>query len=392
MPRTPSRSTRHTTARLGCRRAGGVLGAPPKARLARSTPMAIVSTTMPSSKPKSAMPMLGPCSESGPSEIGPPAVAAAGRRRVDRERLVWRPFALPACQPADWSCRANVDGHDAGGWKSRSRRRELVLEEVAVGADRRGVGAVPEMSSGTPPTRSVGQAAAVSVPSSRSGMPEPLRLERARSPLNWPCSARCRRGAVGDVDVASRSARPAVTFAPLPGLARAAVGAGFWVGLARRKKISPRHCWRRRCRSLPVLSRNRRKYELGLTGSGRRDRAGDGVAPGVGLARHVGRHTSAPRSDAADRGARNSGIGVGDRSRAVIGRAVDGVEDDVEWRRAGDRQGGRRRGGRAAEVRREVGGQEEQRRLPVPTPAAGRRGRRREAWKPLTLNTGAGSR
>jgi hypothetical protein len=51
---------------------------PPKASPARSRPTAIVSTTMPSAKPKSAMPMLGPCRLNGPSDVGPVEVAAPG--------------------------------------------------------------------------------------------------------------------------------------------------------------------------------------------------------------------------------------------------------------------------------------------------------------------------
>ena len=49
-----------------------------KSRLARSTPSAMVSTTMPSAKPKSARPMLGPCSESGPSATDPLLVVSPG--------------------------------------------------------------------------------------------------------------------------------------------------------------------------------------------------------------------------------------------------------------------------------------------------------------------------
>src|SRR4051794_35337717 len=49
----------------------GVL--PPKARLARLAPMAIVRMSLPSLKPTSAMPIVGSWREIGPSWIGPPA-------------------------------------------------------------------------------------------------------------------------------------------------------------------------------------------------------------------------------------------------------------------------------------------------------------------------------
>ena len=52
---------------------------PPKASVARSTPMAIVSTSRPSGlKPMSAMPIVGFCSTSGPSVIGLVAATAPG--------------------------------------------------------------------------------------------------------------------------------------------------------------------------------------------------------------------------------------------------------------------------------------------------------------------------
>ena len=83
---------------LGGARPGGRRGAlPPKARLARSTPTAMVSTTMPSAKPKSARPMLGPWRVSGPRAIGPSGGGRAGRRGVDGERL--------GLDPRCWRCR-----------------------------------------------------------------------------------------------------------------------------------------------------------------------------------------------------------------------------------------------------------------------------------------------
>ena len=50
----------------------------PSASVARSRPIAIVRTTMPSLKPKSASPTVGPCRRSGPRLTTPVAVAAPG--------------------------------------------------------------------------------------------------------------------------------------------------------------------------------------------------------------------------------------------------------------------------------------------------------------------------
>ena len=69
VPRTPSRSA--VTPLPDCDIDGvvimpGIGAEPPKARLARSTPMAMVRTSRPSLNPTSAMPTFGPWSMSGP--------------------------------------------------------------------------------------------------------------------------------------------------------------------------------------------------------------------------------------------------------------------------------------------------------------------------------------
>ncbi len=76
MPSMPISST--LTPELVCVGAPGV-ALPPKASVARSTPMPIVSTSRPSGlKPMSAMPIVGFCSTSGPSVIGLVAATAPG--------------------------------------------------------------------------------------------------------------------------------------------------------------------------------------------------------------------------------------------------------------------------------------------------------------------------
>jgi hypothetical protein len=92
VPRTPIRST--VTPLEPCWVVGVVV--PPlfgaaallKPRLARSTPIAIVRTSMPSLKPTSAMPIRGPSSVSGPIESG--AVVGAAPGAVGDSVNVWR--------------------------------------------------------------------------------------------------------------------------------------------------------------------------------------------------------------------------------------------------------------------------------------------------------------
>ena len=107
VPRMPSRST-VTPLRCcgvgGAPGAGGVLWAFwPKARLARSTPMAMVRISRPSLNPTSARPTVGPCSSSGPRVIGPPVArspAAAGSIVNVSVRATLRPPSTVAKLPA----------------------------------------------------------------------------------------------------------------------------------------------------------------------------------------------------------------------------------------------------------------------------------------------------
>ncbi len=81
VPSTPIRSTVTPELLCGVVAGGGpvVVAGVPKASDARSTPIAIVSTSMPSGlKPTSAIPIVGVCSVSGPSWIVPVAGSAPG--------------------------------------------------------------------------------------------------------------------------------------------------------------------------------------------------------------------------------------------------------------------------------------------------------------------------
>ena len=124
---------------------------PPKARLARSTPTAMVSTTMPSAKPKSASPMLGPCRVSGPRAIGPPVVAEPGAEASMVKVWVW-PAALVAIPAAAVPLRDPAglegEGHQAGQEQTGGVGRGRVLEEVAVGHRGGGVGATRDQQRG----------------------------------------------------------------------------------------------------------------------------------------------------------------------------------------------------------------------------------------------------
>ena len=92
MPSTPIRSTVTPVLRLGVGGWPGAVRRAPKASVARSTPIAIVSTSRPSGlKPTSAMPIVGFCSTSGPSVIGLVAGDARPARSADSVKVERRP-------------------------------------------------------------------------------------------------------------------------------------------------------------------------------------------------------------------------------------------------------------------------------------------------------------
>ena len=92
VPSTPIRSA--VTPLLDCCVELVPVGAePPKPSDARFTPIPIVSTSLPSLNPTSAISIVGPCNVSGPSEMGRVPVAAPGAFGSTVKRVVVPTFA-----------------------------------------------------------------------------------------------------------------------------------------------------------------------------------------------------------------------------------------------------------------------------------------------------------
>ncbi len=143
---------------------------PPNERLARSTPTAIVRMTLPSSKPKSAIEMLGPWRLSGPSVTGPPAAAPPGAE-ASSVNVCFRPFALTVVPARKRPGRNSTV--TAPGWNtstvfvvSRSLKKYRYVAEPVPW---------PEIAIGTPPIR-IGSPAPFTA---RSATPGPTSLNCA---------------------------------------------------------------------------------------------------------------------------------------------------------------------------------------------------------------------
>ena len=103
VPRMPTSSAVTPLSACFCEVAS-LLSFPPKDSVARSTPMAIVSTSMPSLKSKSAMPIDGPNTFSGPrlnglEEVPAPGAEASSVKLCFRPCPFWTPAAV-AKEPA----------------------------------------------------------------------------------------------------------------------------------------------------------------------------------------------------------------------------------------------------------------------------------------------------